>query len=137
MEHKDLLRDNRFLVYIDKTKYTFQKISGIASQFAKEIYNEGGVAEPHFLIGKQTEMNTLRLEKGVLKYSAGVKFDKKMRPGIYLKNIQIIALDKNNTPCREYFIESALITKVEISQFDAMGAGVLIETLELSYYQIS
>lgn len=137
MKHEDLLRDNRFLVYIDKTKYTFQKVSGIASQFPKEIYNEGGVAEPHFLVGKQTEMNTLRLEKGVLRNSAGVEFDKKMRPGIYLKNIQIIALDKNNSPCREYFIESALITKIEIAQFDAMGSGILIETLELSYYKIS
>lgn len=137
MEHKDLLRDNRFLVYIENKKYTFQKVSGITTQFHREIYNEGGVAEPHFLAAKQTDMNTLRLEKGVTKSQEGSLLNRKMQPGMMMKNIQIIVLDKYRSPSREYYIENALITKFELADFDAMGENVLIEKLELEYYKIS
>lgn len=137
MEHKDLLRDNIFWVYIDKKKYAFQKIEGIVNQFSKEVYNEGGVEQPHFLAVNQSDINTLVLERGVQMTKEAFDFASKMQPGIILSNVEIIVLDRKKKPCREYYIDTAMVTKYSVSNFDAMSESVLIESLELSYYKMS
>ena len=137
MDHTNLLRDSRFAVFIDNDKYSFQKLGGISTEYAKEVYNEGGVEEPHILKGVHEEMRTLKLEHGVQTGSMGKQIDDTLKPGKYLKNIQILMLGKNNKPVKEYFIEAAVVTKVELAQFDAGNENVLIESFELEYYKMT
>lgn len=137
MVRREYLRDSCFLVYIDKKKFSFEKVSGIAAGYAKEIYNEGGIEEPHILKGIQEDLNTLRLEHGVSADSKKDEINEVLQPGNYLQNIEVIAVGKDKKPHKEFFIPMAVVTKVEIAGFDASDEKVLIESFELEYYQMS
>lgn len=135
MKYEDLVKDNRFLVYIGTFKFSFARISGIISSFSKEVYVEGGDSMPYMFKANPTDLNTLKLERGVTKGYPGI-----FQPGIYTQYIQIIVLGKNNKPQCEYYIPNAVVTKMEVAQFDALSENVLIETFEVEYckaYQIS
>ena len=136
MKHSDLLRDNRFLVYMGTSKYSFEKVSGLEKSYATEIYNEGGVDEPHLLKGKQTELQTLKLEHGVRIGTSGSSMDNKMKPGKVIENIQVIALGKDMKPSKEFFITQAVLTGVEVGDFDASGESVLVESFTMQYYDL-
>lgn len=130
MTHEELIKNNRFLVFIGLKKLSFAKVSGLESEFSKEIYAEGGNSELHIMKVPGTSLKTIRFERGVQSKDIIIEM---LKPGTYISGIQIIVLKENKKMYCEYYIDKAVVTKWEVSQMDAMDGNVLIETFEIEH----
>lgn len=137
------IRDHLFWVIIDSTKYSFSKLSGLESSFSSEMYMEGGADVPVWFKTNQTEVHTMKLERGVRKnYPMGTNsafvdtFGDMPVPGTRLNEVEIIVLGRDGKCAVEYYIPGALVTKWELNQFDANAQNMLIEVFEFQYTKI-
>ena len=130
-KHSDLMKNNRFYVYIGNNRLSFSTVSGLGAGMDKEVYAEGGsLYYPHVMQTPSSQLRTLTLRRGI---QADCEIIRKLRPGIYVPSVQIIVLSEEMKPYCEYFLEDAWVTKWEVAEMDAMDSKVMIDTFELEY----
>jgi len=128
--HKDLIINNRFLVYIGMNRLSFAKVSGMDDGITKETYAEGGSNHwPHVMITPMEQMRTLRFERGLQIHSV---VSDKIKPGMLIPWIEVIVNDEKG-PLYEYYVIGAYVTKWEIGALDAATGSVIIETFEVEH----
>lgn len=131
-EHKDLVMNNRFLVYIGMHKLSFAKVSGMDAGMTKETYAEGGDNHwPHVMTTPIEQLRTLRFERGL---QINSKVSNQIMPGMMIPWIEVIVSDEKGKPVYEYYVIGAYVTKWEISVLDAVTGNVIIETFEVEHF---
>ena len=129
--HSDLMKNDRFYVYIGNTRLSFSAVSGLGASMDKEVYVEGGsLYYPHVMQTPSSVLRTLTLRRGV---QADAPIIRKLRPGVYIPCVQVIALGDDAKPRYEYFLEDAWVAKWDVGDLDAMDGKIMIDTFELEY----
>lgn len=145
VSHEKLLTNNRFLVFFgnDSSKsFSFSKISNIQNAIEYDTIVEGGNnLYAHAVQKPKGQTETIVLEKGVrLRDSRDKKGE--LVPGTKLANgLEIIVLQKvvqndqtkvcKDKVARAYGFNSGIITKWELSPFDALGNEILVNKVEI------
>lgn len=130
-QHAELIKNNRFIVYISFYRLSFAKVSGLEIGMEKEIYAEGGDNfSPHVMRVPLTQLYTMRFERGLQTDNRTIRH---MRPGTYLPFLDIIVMDDAGHPAYEYYTISAYVTKWQTGDLDASTGGVLIESFEIEH----
>lgn len=130
-KHSELMKNNRFYVYLGNTRLSFSEISGLGSGMDKEVYAEGGsLYYPHVMQVPGNQLRTLTLRRGIQADSPVIR---KLRPGVYIPRIQVIVLNDDNKPYYEYFLEDAWVTKWEVDSLNALDDKVMVDTFEVEY----
>lgn len=125
---RELINNYRFQVIIGKDQISFSKVEGISEVLEFDKIEEGGVNDyVHIIPTNRKQEQTLRFEKGI---EADEEILMKMKPGMYLEEGFIIIV---NDLAQAYSVESAIVTKWEVSSLDAMNGQVLIETFEVAH----
>lgn len=127
-----IVKNNHFWVFIGLLKLSFTKVSGFEQDVDKESFVEGGVnnAGVQMVVPKK-ERRTLRFERGIQTLSPAVVA---MRPGVSIPlGITVIMMNDKNIPVYTYHVNDCIVTKWEVSDFDANTAAVVIDTFEISY----
>lgn len=133
-QHTELVKSNRFQVFIENHRFAFSKVSGLGGGISKEVYAEGGgVSNPHVMRMPKTQLKAVTLERGL---QIGKQKLKNLKPGVFVPWVQIIVIGDNGKPQYEYFLEEVWVTKWEVSGLDALNGKVLIDTFELEYVNI-
>jgi len=127
-----LLLNNRFVISMGLTVYSFAKVSNLVDSYEVEAFQQGGSNRYPELVAKQkSKPETLILESGVVRgHSAG--HEKQFSAGEPVKNVTIMVMDHSKV-AKTYFFEHGIITKWEISGLDALGKDILIKKLEITH----
>ncbi len=107
----------------------FSRISGIGSTKEYETYAEGGGAL-HLLPKSHNSAGTIVLEKGV---SLAEREIPMLFPAGSVVSDLVITLRKQNQPVERYLIESGVIAGWELSELDAISAGVAIKKFTIAH----
>lgn len=133
-QHSELVKNNRFQVFIGTHRLAFSKISGLGGGMSKEVYAEGGgIANTHVMRTPKTQLRAVTLERGLQVNKQTIK---NLKPGAFAPWVQIIVMGDNGKPQYEYFLEEVWITKWEVSGLNALEGNVLIDTFEMEYTNI-
>ena len=130
--HEKLVKSSRFLVFISLLKMSFAKVSGFEQSIDKEYFVEGGNNTfPILSVVPRHERNVLNFERGVQAFHPAML---RMMPGVAIPGgITIIMLNNKSIPVHIYHASDVIITKWELSEFDANNTNVLIDKFEISY----
>lgn len=133
--HDKLVKNSRFLVFIGILKMSFAKVSGLEQEIEKEFFVEGGNNSYGILsVMPRRERNVLRFERGVQAANPAIL---RMVPGVAIPaGITILMINDNNIPVHMYHASDVMITKWEVTDFDANNTNILIDTFEMSYSTI-
>ena len=133
-QHSELVKNNRFQVFIGTHRLAFSKISGLGGGMAKEVYAEGGgIANTHVMRTPKKQLRTVRLERGLQVSKSTIK---NFKPGAFAPWVQIIVLRDDGKPQYEYCLKEVWITKWEASELNALDGKVIIDTFEMEYTNI-
>ena len=128
----DYVPDYRFLVVNKKNeKAGFLRVSGLTAEMEQEEIPEGGKNDgPHIVTAAHKKHPPLVLERGILPQKSWIE---KLKPGMQLGTwLEIFVLDeKGKRTTRSFRIEDGIVTKCEMSGFDAMGNSMLVEKIEI------
>lgn len=129
--HKDLVMNNRFVVYIGMHRLSFSRISGIEDSITRETYAEGGDNNwPHIMTIPKDQVHTLRLERGL---QINSRVSNTIKPGMFIPWVEIIVNDDKGKPLYEYFVLGVYVTKWDIGSLDASTGNVTIEVFEIEH----
>ncbi len=133
-QHSELLKNNKFQVFIGLHRLSFAKISGLGSGMEKEVYAEGGgISDPHVMRVPKSQLRAITLERGIQMSNKTIS---NLKPGTFVPWVQIIVMGDDKKPYYEYFLEKVWVTKWEISSLDALDGKVLVDTFEMEYVTI-
>jgi phage tail-like protein len=113
----------------------FQSVSGLTVDIQTESVKGGGEHRFEYVLPLRTKYNNLVLKRGVVTNSKLIDwcrdaFDSLI---IYPKDVLIKLLDKDHEPIMTWNVVQAWPKKWSVSDLNAKGSEVLIETLELQY----
>ena len=121
---------------IDGTKYfvilgtsvcSFSKISGIYLRSVKTMgVNEGGMNEPYIVEEPNSELNTLRFEKGFGTIDVLNMVNK-------IKTMLLLIKGRDNKIKGAYYTSRMIVKDITLSDLDAGKSAVLIQTMTISY----
>lgn len=121
---------------IDGTKYfvilgtsvcSFSKISGIYLRSVKTMgVNEGGMNEPYIVEEPNSELNTLRFEKGFGTTDVLNMVNK-------IKTMLLLIKGRDNKIKGAYYTSRMIVKDITLSDLDAGKSTVLIQTMTISY----
>lgn len=128
-----LLPNNRFIVILGNTQYSFSKVTNIADKIDMETIEEGGWnASPRLLMKPKNHAETLILERGIQKTRTASETGVNLKVGVRVYMGLIMVLDGKKV-AKSYGFEEGIITKWELGDLDAIGKTIWIEKLELSH----
>lgn len=132
-DRSTLLINYRFRVLLDNNLVSFSKITGLNASVETELLAEGGRSQHSYIMELPAKSpKTLRMEGGL--YGDKSAILNKLRPGMYLpRGVVIMVLDLSGRMQKKYVIDTAVVTKWEISDLDAGNGQVLVNTFELAY----
>lgn len=131
MDASSLLTSQHFTVYIGQSAYGFAKVSNISSELEYDSVVEGGRNTQPLLFRKaRGKQDVMTLERGVRLTAAGASMS--MAAGDKVSGV-IIGIHKDGVECLDFTFDEGIVTKVEISNLDAMGHEVLIEKMEIAH----
>lgn len=121
---------------IDGTKYfvilgtsvcSFSKISGIYLRSVKTMgVNEGGMNEPYIVEEPNSDLNTLRFEKGFGTIDVLNMVNK-------IKTMLLLIKGRDNKIQGAYYTSRMIVKDITLSDLDAGKSTVLIQTMIISY----
>jgi len=144
MANGDLLRNFKFSVDIVGIGNTigFQKASGLSSSVEVIEYREGGDAITSRKFPGQVSFNNITLERGITSNSQELRdwMETVLDPatgragaGSVKRNVTIRVRDNASAVQRVFKVSQAFVASREITDLDASGNEILIETLELAH----
>lgn len=125
-----------FKVFFGPLSFGFSKITGLSQELEYDSIEEGGRNWAPVLMRKaKAKQELLVLEHGIrtgpnLADSLGIRI------GMRLIGVSILIMNQNAC-ARTYFIDSGIITKLQLEDLDAMGRGILIERMEIAHNGIA
>lgn len=130
-----------FHVYINNKAYGFQKISNIEQVIETEMITEGGCDYVKILPSPPKNINIMRFTKGAGTFEEETFV---FKVGQYINSpIHIFVLGQTEEngkivrkPRKHYCILGAMISKWNLSDFDAESSTMLIETFEIQYSKL-
>jgi|13_taG_2_1085334.scaffolds.fasta_scaffold03832_3 phage tail-like protein len=139
----ELLRNFKFRVNIaGLSELGFQKASGLSSSVEVIEYREGGDAITSRKFPGQVSYNNVTLERGITEnnqelrnwFESVLDVETARSNGADVKrNVAIEVLDNAGVTQRKFTLKNAFVCNREITDLDATGNEILIETLELCH----
>jgi len=130
-----------FEVKFDNHKESFQEVSGISAEFDFEEIPEGG--EAGLRLPKAAIRPPLVLKRGVMLQSSPFvewctkPLDAHFQSLIKPKLLQVSLLNEQGSPVRAWSFSNAYPLKWEMSSFNSMANEIAIETVTLTYKDIT
>ena len=131
----DPYRNFRFVVDIDGNRAGFTSVSGLAAEAEVIEYREGwdGLSSTRKLPGRIKYPN-VTLRRGVTTDRFLWDWWKMILAGtVQRRNVGIILLDDDRNEVLRWSLNEAWIVKIEVSDLDAEGNEVAIESIELAH----
>jgi phage tail-like protein len=131
----DPYRNFRFVVDIDGNRAGFTSVSGLAAEAEVIEYREGwdGLTSTRKLPGRVKYPN-VTLRRGVTTDRFLWDWWKMILAGtVQRRNVGIILLDDDRNEVLRWSLNEAWIVKIEVSDLDAEGNEVAIESIELAH----
>jgi phage tail-like protein len=132
---RDPYKNFRFVVDIDGNRAGFTNVSGLAAEAEVIEYREGadGFTSPRKLPGRVKYPN-VTLRRGVTTDRFLWDWWKTILAGsVQRRNVGIILLDDDRNEVLRWILSEAWIAKIEVSDLDAEGNEVAIESIELAH----
>ena len=126
----------RFMVEIDdKNVASFSDVSGLGSEIEFEEFKEGGVNEFAYKLLKSVKYSNLVLKRGMIDSDYLFNWYKKILEGKFeARKVEIILKDpKEGNDLKSWSFKNAYPVKWVVSDLNAQGNSILIETLELAH----
>jgi phage tail-like protein len=131
----DPYRNFRFVVDIDGNRAGFTSVSGLAAEAEVIEYREGwdGLTSTRKLPGRVKYPN-VTLRRGVTTDRFLWDWWKMILAGtVQRRNVGIILLDDDRNEVLRWSLNEAWIARIEVSDLDAEGNEVAIESIELAH----
>lgn len=132
-----VLANNKFIVTIGSILTSFSKVKGIGKSIDYETKAIGGDNNFVHVVRKNAKVdsNILTLEKGIGRINPLIlSATGEMEMGVKLPLPgSIIILDDNYEMKKMYTFEDIVILKWEISELDALGNQIIIDTLQFMH----
>jgi phage tail-like protein len=131
----DPYRNFRFVVDIDGNRAGFTSVSGLAAEAEVIEYREGwdGLTSTRKLAGRVKYPN-VTLRRGVTTDRFLWDWWKMILAGtVQRRNVGIILLDDDRNEVLRWSLNEAWIARIEVSDLDAEGNEVAIESIELAH----
>lgn len=121
------------------TDVRFQRISGLGRSFNLTQHRQGGENTSSIDLPDNVQHQRLVMERGVM---AASLFTMQLSSGLsdgkgFRCEIMISALNAKNLPEVNWWVSNALPTSWSIGEFDANANGVVINSFEFSYRDIT
>ena len=132
---RDPYKNFRFVVDIDGNRAGFASVSGLAAEADVIEYREGwdGFTSPRKLPGRVKYPN-VTLRRGLTTDRLLWDWWKTILAGhVQRRNVGIILLDDDRNEILRWLLNEAWIAKIEVSDLDAEGNEVAIESIELAH----
>lgn len=114
------------------TECSFAKASGVAVEVEVYSYQEGGVNHFEHQFPTRTKHSNIKLERGVTKSDALLKWFRQISDGVIVKrNFSIILWNNSGEIMRRWNFNAGYPVKWAVGELDATGNTILIETIEL------
>ena len=130
---EELILNNSFIVSVGILRYSFSKVSNIVDSMETEVYNEGGDNwHVHNLMKPKTSTQTLVLEKGTYAGNKEMLMDSVFTTGMPVYGLTVIVMQHLEMK-KAYAITSGMVTKVEMTNLDALGSEPMYKTIEITH----
>ncbi len=133
------ITNNQFKVTFGQQCYGFSKISNLSAELEYDSIMEGGRNESPLLFRKaRSKQDVMTLERGVRTVRTNMK-EPRLLPGTLLKAV-VFFIRMDQKTYRKYTFDEGVITKIQLTDLNALGNEVLIEKMEIAHsglYEIS
>ncbi len=127
-----LLLNSSFIVNIGKDSYSFARVRNISAALEVESVREGGDNwHVHTLVKQPSSEQKIVFERGLLANPDG-KADNELSVGVPVYDVTILVLS-NGSVKRSYAFDKGLVTKWELSGFDAMEGRPVYRSIEITH----
>ena len=115
--------------------FRFQKVSGLSAEVSTDSINEGGQNLYTHRVPTKVNYNNLVLERG---FAIGSPLNLEFNATFSLfkfapSNVLVTLFSESSIPLAGWLFMKAYPVKWEVSDFDANGSAVVIDTMELAY----
>ena len=129
---ESLLLSSNFLVNIGQHTYSFARIRNISEVLETEAVREGGDNwHVHALAKQLSSPQKITMERGLLADPDG-KVPVVLMPGTMVSSVTIMVMQRGSKK-KSYYFDQGIVTKWDISDFDALQGNVLYQTVEITH----
>ncbi len=132
-KRRDWLANNRFVLWLGSSQMGFSKIRNLVQEMEYDSIAEGGRNwSPHLFPKPKENMETLILEHGVCLNDNGEGI-KSFRKGSRIQGAVIAVYSDSGGIGRVLSFDSGIVTKLQMTDLDAVKKELFIETLEIAH----
>ena len=129
---QSLLLSSNFLVNIGQHTFSFARIRNISEVLETEAVREGGDNwHVHALAKQLSSPQKLSMERGLLADPDG-KVPVALKPGTMVSSVTIMVMQRGAKK-KSYYFDQGIVTKWNISDFDALQGSVVYQTVEITH----
>ena len=129
---QSLLLSSNFLVNIGQHTFSFARIRNISEVLETEAVREGGDNwHVHALAKQLSSPQKLSMERGLLADPDG-KVPFALMPGTMVSSVTIMVMQRGSKK-KSYYFDQGIVTKWDISDFDALQGNVVYQTVEITH----
>ena len=129
---ESLLLSSNFLVNIGQSTFSFARIRNISEVLETETVREGGDNwHVHTLAKQLSSSQKLTMERGLLADPDG-KAPVDLKPGTLVSSVTIMVMQRGSKK-KSYYFDQGIVTKWNISDFDALLGSVVYQTVEITH----
>ena len=129
---ESLLLNSNFLVNIGQHTFSFARIRNVSEVLETEAVREGGDNwHVHTLAKQLSSPQKLTMERGLLADPDG-KAPVDLKPGTMVTSVTIVVMQRGSKN-KSYYFDQGIVTKWDISDFDALQGNVMFQTVEITH----
>ena len=129
---ESLLLSSNFLVNIGQHTYSFARIRNVSEVLETEAVREGGDNwHVHALAKQLSSPQKITMERGLLADPDG-KVPVVLMPGTMVSSVTIMVMQRGSKK-KSYYFDQGIVTKWDISDFDALQGNVVYQTVEITH----
>ena len=127
---------NHYVVSFGSIVIGFSKISGISLKTTEyTTMNEGGNDTPYILLDQNKNFNTITFEKG---FGTGFQGSNatdmlELIKEVKIRDMLLVIYDSNKERKKAYYTNTAYVKDIVLSDLNAMGQEVLIQSMTIVY----
>ena len=129
---ENLLLNSSFLVNIGQHTFSFARVKNITEVLETESVREGGDNwHVHALAKQLSAPQKLTLERGLLA-DAGGSGPVALKIGTLVSSVTIMVMQRGSMK-KSYYFDQGMITKWDLSDFDALEGSAVYQTVEITH----
>ena len=129
---ESLLLNSNFLVNIGQHTFSFARIRNVSEVLETEAVREGGDNWHVHTLAKQLSSPQQRtMGRGLLADPDG-KAPVDLKPGTMVSSVTIVVMQRGSKK-KSYYFDQGIVTKWDISDFDALQGNVVYQTVEITH----